>query len=137
MKLAISALAILLLPSAANAEGASAMKSFGLVGAWAENCADPGSMHLTFTHPYFGDSTIAMATQNPRDGNGTLHFDVASASLLTVEKLRVMAWMTGKDDLKIPKEKAREITPSPAIFERAGNKIKMEDQRLLEQCLSK
>jgi hypothetical protein len=115
--------------------GSTPMKEFGLVGTWADDCAKPGSLHLTFADGSSGKPTITMVAQNSADGNGTLYFEVVSASKITDEKLKVMTVVTGKDDTKLPRDKISSQQPSAGVFEIFGKKIKM-DNRIMEKCLN-
>jgi hypothetical protein len=118
----------------ANAENPSnIMTEFGLVGTWSEDCAMPGALRITYTYSLPGNPAVAMAARNDRDGNGTIYFEVVSASKVAEEKLQVMFIITGKDDIRVPKDRLGEQQPRPGVYERVGQKMK-SDYLVLEKC---
>jgi len=113
----------------------SEMQAFGLDGTWSDDCAEPGALRETFAYHYFANPNLTLASQNDRDGKGTLYYEVVSASKVTDEKLKVMVIITGKDDVKVPKERLSEQNPGPVLYEKFGMKMKM-DGRVMEKCLN-
>jgi hypothetical protein len=45
-----------------------------------------------------------------------------------------MSIITGKDDIKVPKDRIGEQQPRPGVYERVGKKIRL-DYLVLEKCL--
>jgi hypothetical protein len=134
-RLALAVVAYSISLAACFEGGSTPMKEFGLVGTWAEDCAKQGSLHIMFADGASGNPTMTMTSQNSADGNGTLYFEVVSASKVTEEKLKVMTVITGKDDIRIPRDKVSGQQPAPGVFERYGKKMKM-DNRVMEKCLN-
>lgn len=109
------------------------MKSFGLVDTWSENCADSGAFRATFALPFFGTPTVAMSSNNAKDGNGKLEGDIASASLVTVDKLKIMVSLTTLNGVRAPKP----MPPAPGLYEKIGNKMRVDGRTsILEKCLN-
>ena len=90
---------------------------------------------MTYSSSLLGNPTITIASHNDRDGTGTIYFEVVSASKVTEEKLKVMAIITGKDDIKISRDQLGQQQPQPGVYEKLGTKLKM-DGRILEKCLN-
>ena len=91
---------------------------------------------MTYSYSLLGNSTFTMATQNNRDDTGILYFEMVSASKVTEEKLKVMAIIIGKNDIKISEDRLGQQQPQPGVYERFRTKLKLDGGRVLEKCLN-
>jgi hypothetical protein len=105
-------------PAAHAQSGSDALKSFGILGAWSDDCAKPRSPRILVT------TTKMVVTWNkPTNKDELQEFTIVSAQLATREKLLIKT--TNVD--KVANEE---------MFVKAGQKIKMEDGTMLEKCLN-
>jgi hypothetical protein len=108
---------------AAYAESTSeALKAFGLIGTWSQDCAseDRNVERVTYTLPFLGTPMVMVAYKSPV--LGILHKEgyIVSATRITIEKLRLKidSSYTAKED-RIPKFR------KTALFSRIGDKMKI------------
>jgi hypothetical protein len=105
-------------PTAQAQSGAAALKSFGILGAWSDDCAKPRSPRILVT------ATKFVVTYNkPEKKDEPLEYTIVSAQLVTQEKLSVKTLNADK-------------VANEELFVKVGQKMKMEDGSVLEKCLN-
>jgi hypothetical protein len=124
---------------AAHAESTSeALKAFGLIGTWSQDCAgeDRSVERVTYEVPFFGSPTIAVATKLPGMGIHRKEGNIVSATRITVDKFRLTidaSKTTREDKTWNLKGKSRET----ALFLRIGDKIKILNLESIDHDLKR
>ena len=139
-QVALIVLSMITLSSSVFAESSSeALKAFGLVGAWSEDCTKSGS-RATFATPFFNVPTLTISVS---DGSLLIimQFEIKYAVRVTEEKIKISAVLhkftkDGQEIITPPESRE----PGESVWERVGKKIKSNRRestlQLLEKCLT-
>jgi Ca2+-binding EF-hand superfamily protein len=124
-------------PAAASSAG-EALKRFGLVGAWSQNCAVPsgtlGASRMTFAVPDGGAATFTSTMTIPIPGTpqASTVFEIADATVLSDRQIKLVGKTT-----KLTRSDAQKIASPDAsqrqiIIERVNAQIRFFDNRLVD-----
>jgi hypothetical protein len=113
-----------------KAESASAaLKTFGLIGAWSDNCANTvgATGTYTFSTTFFGEPSIATTSRMP-DGVVTKgEYKIISATRVTDEKIKIEVELTVINGEPFKSGDNNPLAHHNEVFIKIGNKIRVFD----------